>query len=259
MVQKKIVTGADRNYFYALITLLSTLYHRGNLNDVSVDIWDLGLTKKQKVLLTLCLRENWNILDIESLGSPPFPTAFDPSAQNFAWKPKIIQESLRGSNTLLWLDAGVCIANDINKLFELIDKQSTFFVKNNEFQNKDYISSECKALLSPSPSELDSFQIHANVLGFTNENESVSLLNEWVLICSEPNAVLSLDSNHRHDQTVLSILIARRNFPLSENKNFVLESDNYERAVKKSTLFLAHRRKFSWIDFNSLINSEYLK
>ncbi len=253
-----IVTAADKNYFYSLLTLLRTVIHTCSELNLRVDIWDLGMTNNQKKFLSLMIRENWQVISVLSLGKEPFSGAFNAAERNFGWKARVIQYSLRDSEAVLYLDAGVCLTRNPSKIFEIIKNDEFFMIRNNDNINADWISEECKEIMHATKFELQGCQVHGNILGFSNSQKSKSLLETWVKWCSLEKALVSGLKNHRHDQTVLSILVHRLNLKFNQQEIFILESRHHSLATKKRLFFLAHRREFMWLDYNSLINSELL-
>ena len=258
MISRKIVTAADSKFFYGLLTLLTTFYHMTRYENYKLEIWDLGLTDNQLNLLRLILRENWTIRSIEELGPEPFPGAFKASERNFAWKPYCISNSYSSHVSLLWLDAGVAISQDLNEIFCQIEENNSLFIQNGQHKNKNWISPECFNNLQPTFHELESFQIHANILGFGKSNSIRELLSVWQQHCSIPANVVSSFTNHRHDQTVLSLEIAKRDIRIENEDMYLLESANFKKSTKRC-FFLAHRQSFNWVDFNSLINNNLLQ
>ena len=258
MILRKVVTGANSDYFYSLITLLTTLFHRDDSSKYNLDIWDLGLTKNQLSLIDLCLRPGWVVRKLSELGEPPFPGAYEAHLRNFAWKPACIEMSIENCDSLLWIDSGVAIANPIQSIFNDVKEKKIVVYKNNDFINRDWTSKSCADQIAATSSELNAPQIHGNILAFHPSIESLNLLSKWHEACRDPKNVVSLEPSHRHDQSVLSLLVARFQIPIMSSTGIIQENSNFKLAVKKNKIFLAHRREFHWIDFNSLINPEHL-
>ena len=258
MSQRKIVTGANSDYFYSLITLLTTLLHRSDASEYDLDIWDLGLTEKQLSLIGLCLRPSWKVRKLSELGSPPFPGAYRVNLRNFAWKSACIHLSIENCDSLLWIDSGVAFANPVQLIFDQAENNWCIVYKNNEYINRDWTSKSCANQMAATSSELEAYQIHANVLAFQANKESVNLISKWHEACRHPQNVVSLDPNHRHDQSVLSILISRFQIPIYSSTEIIQENSDFSLAVESNKIFLAHRQTFYWNDYNSLINSDYL-
>ena len=248
MEETKVVTAADSDYFYSLMTLLTTLFHRGNLRGLDVDVWDLGLTERQLKLLNLV--DFVKIKKFEFI-KEPFEGAFGISPNSYTWKIFAIRESMTSNKNILWLDAGVAVAS---KLDLLNNFDSPVFFRNNDYKNRDWTSSECAKTMMATELELNAFQLHANILYFPKESEiSRLIVTDWVKWGSLRSVSYSSDTKHRHDQSILSILASRMRVELLNQDQYILEDENYQMAVDSNILFLAHRRKFSWVDLNALI------
>ena len=126
MSEIKIATAADSEYFYAIMTLLTTLFHSGGLSELEVDVWDLGLTEHQVKILS-CV--NFVKLRRFDYDLEPFPGAFGIKHDTFAWKPFAIESSMPQNKGLLWLDAGVAVASNIMSFVN--SNNSPIFVQNN--------------------------------------------------------------------------------------------------------------------------------
>jgi hypothetical protein len=253
MSKYKIVTASNSDYFHSLMTLITTNFHR-NDSQIELEIWDLGLTEIQLSVLELPLNQRVTIKKMEQLGKPPFKDAFATFPKTFTWKPWIIRHSLRNTEYLFWVDSGVAILGGLEKLKEIYEFEDQILFENNNCLNSEYTSDSCVKIMDATNIELSSNQIHCNVLGFANTASSIALLNQWCDWMAIPDVAYSDDLNHRHDQSVLSILAARNKLKLANAQLFIEEGIDFNFAINNGKLFLAHRRKFSWIDFNSILN-----
>lgn len=258
MNSRKIVTAADSTFFYGLLTLLTTFYHNADYKHINLDIWDLGMTESQIRLIRCILRTNWNLRRVDELGQEPFQNAFNASMRNFAWKAFCIDNSHKTGETCLWLDAGVAVSNQLDTIFENIEQTGYLFIQNGTRKNNDWISSECISNMNVNDVDLNSYQVHGNILGFSQKPSSVEILKAWRSSCTNPSNLISNEKNHRHDQTVLSILISKHKLSLVAENKYLIEGSDFNKANKK-VFFLAHRQAFNWIDFNALINNQLLK
>lgn len=257
MSEYKIVTATDSRFFYALLTQITTFCHRAEISKIDLDIWDLGMTESQLRLLECILRDNWKLRKVSELGPEPFTGAFVPKMRNFAWKSFCISKSMSDCQSLLWIDAGVAITNNLIPLFERIENEGYLFIQNFQRINRDWISEECAINMIVTEREMDAFQIHGNVMGFRNSMESNSLISDWNRSSSDSRNLISNNLNHRHDQTLISILINRHSLRLTNADGILFEGSDFPMGIKMSRL-LVHRQQFNWIDFNILINNSAL-
>jgi hypothetical protein len=248
-----IVTAADSRYFHSLLTLLTTNFHRNSPNTL-IHVWDLGFTDEQRTFLNLSFKLNIQIHKVSELGKPPFRGAFNAAPRSFTWKPWIIYKTLLTHDHVLWLDSGVAVCNKLSYFNALFENEGNIFFKNNDYVNLDYTSRKCANLMQASSSELFSPQAHGNVLGFTKCNSTLNLVEEWSRWMSSYDVAVSEELHHRHDQSVLSILLARNSVELLDSSDVILESNSFQLAVESKTQLLAHRRRFNWIDYNSILD-----
>jgi hypothetical protein len=249
----RIATAANSDYFHSLLTLITTNFHRHDPN-LEIDVWDLGLTQAQRSLLSIPLKQKITLRSTDELGKPPFKNAFTIHPRSFTWKPWIIRHTLREGSNTLWLDAGVAVVNSLKTVFENIENQGYIFYKNNDYDNLTFTSKECARIMEATSQELFAPQIHGNILGFQSSGDTLELIDRWCAFMGQPKVAISEEQSHRHDQSVLSILAARNGLMVSDGNEFIAENQHFQIAVDTQKIFLAHRRKFSWIDFNSIID-----
>jgi hypothetical protein len=250
----KVVTGADANYFYSLLTLIQTLRTADTENQFFLDIWDLGLESWQTDILKTILDSRTSVRSLKDHCEEPFADAFNNKAESFSWKPFCIKASLHNFENILWLDAGVAVTGNLELFFSELVQHGYVFLDNFERKNIDWTSQECLELMYFQAADESGLQISANIIGISNSKESRRLLDDWIQFCSIPESMFSNDSKHRHDQSVLSILIHRRGLTLTPFSNYACEGPEFHLARNTGHAFLAHRRTFNWFDMNFLVN-----
>lgn len=253
-IKNKVVTAASDEYFFSLLTLVQTLLECNKKMDFSLEIWDIGLTLRQKQFLSLIESEFIRVRDLSEVADEPFPGAFLGPNRNYAWKAFCVINSLENCRNVLWVDAGIAVTSDLSLFFEKIQSESYVFFDNFGRTNSEWTSNECKEAMHFDASDQTGLQISANVFGVSNTRPSLDLIIEWVHQCSQEKNMKSDNPKHRYDQSVLSILAFRKGLRLTAFADFCLEGPDagLARATKKS--FLAHRRTFNWYDLNFLIN-----
>ncbi len=252
--KNKVVTAAGDEYFFTLLTLVQTLLECNKNMDVSLEIWDIGLTLKQKRFLSLIESDYIRVRDLSEVAVEPFPGAFLGSNRNYAWKPFCVINSLENCRNVLWVDAGIAVTADLSLFFEKIQSESYVFFDNFERTNSEWTSKECKEVMHFDASDQTGLQISAGVFGVSNTSPTLDLLLEWLDQCSQEANMKSDNQKHRYDQSVLSILAFRKGIRLTAFSDFCLEGPDagLARATKKT--FLVHRCTFNWYDLNFLIN-----
>ncbi len=142
------------------------------------------------------------------------------------WKPYIILEtliSLNEGDIVLYSDATVTVISDLSPLFELADKHSIVtFQIGGAHTNKVWTKRECFLLMgADEPKYHNYIQTTASYQLYKNDETSISFLKEYLHYCENPMILTdirdpyteqySVFKDHRHDQSVLSILSVKHN------------------------------------------------
>jgi len=153
----------------------------------------------------------------------------------------------------LWIDSGACFINNFDEIFEKINSDKIFFVGDIHL-NKMYTHDECINIMNATEDELMSNQLWSGLVGFKSGGkyqELIDLSSEFSLI---PNCCNGNHQNHRHDQSILSILAHRYNCPQHDIDKYGYWTDagrNLETALQYGSIVFAHRR--GYIDKTNLI------
>jgi hypothetical protein len=258
-IKNKVVTAASDQYFHSLLTLIQTLLESNKTIALTLEIWDIGLTSRQRQFLKLIEGKHICVRDLSEASIEPFPGAFLGSKHNYAWKAFCVVNSLQNSKNIIWIDAGIAVTADLSLFFEKIEVEGYIFFDNFDRTNLEWTSDECKEFMHFGPNDEEGLQISAGVFGVSNSSSTLDLILEWVKLCSHEETMKSDDPKHRHDQSVLSILSFRKGIHLTGYSDFCLEGHDASLARAENKLFLAHRRTFSWYDLNFLINLNEVK
>jgi hypothetical protein len=239
-VARVIVTGASSRYFDSLLTLLTTTFATSAAPIDGVVVWDLGLRRYQRWVLS-------DLDGVELVGLPararwPYADWGDPARfrESYAFKPFALLRTGFPGDTLLWLDAGVAVLGDLTPVFEMTERDGVFLVNNPPHHNKRWTSEACAAVMGATVAELEAQQTESNIVGIRVGGKWQSVLDEWLTYSTQPAAFVGSRQSHRHDQTVLSILAFRRGMPVSERARFSRPEDPTS-ARAAGALFLAHR------------------
>ena len=151
------------------------------------------------------------------------------------WKPYLIKKTidkLNNGDILLYMDADSCIKiNEINYLYKYLEEvQKTKIIYENHFkENINYYFSELRwnkmdliHKLNINVNDLNNnTQTFANTIMLYVCDETRNLINDWYNyacdyhnIDDSPSIIPnhSLFSEHRHDQSILSLLIKKNNY-----------------------------------------------
>lgn len=155
----------------------------------------------------------------------------------YAFKPFAIQEiRKKGFETIIWMDSPVYAVKNIDAFIEYVKLNGFIFFDNLGYTIGDYTSDQCLTNFNMSREESFKQQmIMACLMGFNFKNQlATKLFNEYFIAINfygnyegdwtnESNQV-SKDNRvkgHRHDQSVMSIILAKENIkPLHPHSTF---------------------------------------
>lgn len=142
----------------------------------------------------------------------------------YVWKPWVLLRTivdLKENEVFVYVDAGTEVSFDGKKNFQiLIDlakSKGTFFFRNPQII-KDYTKPDVLDFFKDSDVDFNKNQIAAGVVFMRNDFQTRKLLKEWCRLSLLSNGFLFDDkgfSNHRHDQSILSIIIQKYKFHIS--------------------------------------------
>tara|TARA_B100000767_G_scaffold110418_1_gene105698 strand:+ start:7909 stop:8703 length:795 start_codon:yes stop_codon:yes gene_type:complete len=167
------------------------------------------------------------------------------------WKPYIIKETfnkMKDGDILLYLDCGCELGknkkNNLKKLMNDVKKYEIIYTRTYH-QEKKYNKMDLIEYLNMNNSKyLNSIQIQAGVLLILVNTKTRKLINEWYNIgCNyhfidDSKSVLKNDKifkQHRHDQSIFSLLIKKYNLTNNKNLNdgvYVLRNKNGKSKIK---------------------------
>lgn len=159
-------------------------------------------------------------------------TLVSPGHQNvpYSFKPYAINKlNLQGYDIVIWMDSCLKATKDLTEFIDYVAKNGYAFFDNIGFTIGSYTSDECLEKLEMTRDE--SFKhpmIMACLMGFNfNDETAVKLFSDYYKASSIQGCYEGDWSNHRHDQSVMSIILAKNNIkPLHPNSTFFAYANN---------------------------------
>jgi hypothetical protein len=145
------------------------------------------------------------------------------------WKPYIIKERLekmKDGDLLLYCDVDIICTNELTPLFNLCKQNKILLFRNGLKQNKEWTKRDCFILMNADSEEYyNAFQVNAAIILLEKSPKSVKFVDEWIkyaqdirILTDKENSMglNNLDTyiEHRHDQSILSILSKKHNIDL---------------------------------------------
>lgn len=208
----RIVTGADSTHFRSLLQLLQSL--KAHESRSSVVAYDLGLSDDERMELgsAVSAMPGWEIVRFPFEEYPPYFNIHE-SAGSYAWKPVIVERELSRTSEryLLWLDAGDMALKTLRGVRRAIQTCGVWSPSSSgtigEWTHvatvEKFAASE-RSLARPS--------LASGIVGFDTESHKARLIAHfWSLAAQNRDWIAppgSDRSNHRQDQSVLSLIVA---------------------------------------------------
>jgi len=207
-----IVTGADTTHAESLLNLLkSILKFEPN---AGVTIWDLGLSHEQLSSISK-LSPSFQVREFDFKSHPKFMD-IKVAAGHYAWKPIIIEETMKSKmGILMWLDAGNILTGRLDLLKRVTISKGLF---------SPYSSGTILQWTHPKtisymnlPSEhLASNNCNGALVSVLLSNEdALSVVRAWKEMSLDQDCIAPVGSNrtnHRQDQAVLTVLCELNGF-----------------------------------------------
>lgn len=205
-----LVTGASSAFFRSLQQLLLSLQRWGYGRCV---VYDLGLDPRQR--RELRARFGWT--ELRSLpDGPPHLRELG----NYAWKPTVIEQVLsQGQEPIFWLDSACVVVGRLDPVEEHLARHGLWVPRAGRGPLREMTHPATLDALQVEP-EIQNARFRAGgVAAFAPE--MLPLVGQWRELAYRPDILAPPGShrgNHRFDQTLLTVLIARAGLAASEDE-----------------------------------------
>lgn len=229
-----LASGSSSNHFHLLLLMIHRIFSIES--SICFVAWDLGLSRNEKVVLLRALKyiEN-NRNDIHTyyrlFNYSNYPAFYNITNMNYAWKVFVIHNTyVTFKRNMLWLDSGCFIKDKLVYEFKQIQKRKIWSIKQNTKIGR-YTHHFMLKLLETEKKFYNKYMCAGGIIGLYYPSSLVFyILEQWkacslIKNCISPNG--SNLSNHRYDQSVISILLYEHNLGC-ENlypRNFVTHFD----------------------------------
>jgi hypothetical protein len=207
----------------ALTNLSNSLYQRSRM-DLNRSAKQYGITEIYSYDFDRDIRHTAFYAENERILSLPRGLGY------WLWKPYIILESmnkLQDGDILVYSDSGIEIIADLSPLINICkSKEPILLFGNQTYMNSQFTKRDCFiAMNCDSGRYWNSMQVDAAFMLFRKNDATMSFLNEWMQYCKFENLITDAPnvygkenlpnySEHRHDQSVISVLAEKYNINL---------------------------------------------
>jgi hypothetical protein len=240
MYKNILVTATNSPYYESLLTLISGV-HKHSLNVVDkIFIYNLGLDINE--IKTLNSLKNVEVLEFPENLTLIHPKFMEP--KSYVYKIYCMYNSSKLGENVLWMDSGACPLKSIDVIYQKINEDEIFLV-GDIHTNKNYTHTDCRNCISASEDELNGKQLWAGLVGYKSNGKYQHIFDESFKLSLIPGCLDGNQENHRHDQSILSILTHRNDCPRQDIDIYGYWTDwnrNLGVALEIGSVIFAHRR-----------------
>ena len=238
-----IITGANSHYYQSLLTLISSI-HKDSFDLVDmVFVYDFGLDNLE--IEQLNRLEKVSVMDIEK-NFIIYNTISTTKTKSHFLKMYSLYNSIVLSKNVLWLDAGVCALKSLKPIFDLIERDDIFLVGDVHI-NRNFTHKRCSEVMSATEKELNDNMLSSGIFGFKPNGKYIELIKDSWKYSQIEGVIDGYEENHRHDQSVLSILASRYNCPTQDIDIYGYWTDSnrdLNSALRLGSVIFVHRRGY---------------
>lgn len=209
-MKKILISFANQKYYKSQQLLEKTAYEIGNVDKVYsyTDVW----LKEQEFY-----NKNKFIFD------QPRGCGY------WLWKMYILSEIFYNepNSIICYCDSGVSVLKSLNELFNLTEEKNKLVFKvPGDHPNKKWTKKDAFILTNCDSQEYwNSPQINGAISFWKNTEENILFIKEWLRYCKDARILTDLPNicgqqnslefkDHRHDQSILSLLVKKYNIEI---------------------------------------------
>jgi hypothetical protein len=201
------VTAASSNHFKSLCQFLGTVIGQ------DVYVYDLGLSQSEVHHIRSTFNIVYRVFQFDKY--PEFVKLTSPDAGAYAWKPILIADVYSETQgTLIWCDAGNKLT-DLNALLRCIE-EDIVYTPTSANRVIDWTHPTALSAMDVSMLHFNKQMRNAAIVGFKRDVRSMKLISDWRSYALNKHASLPSGANrnnHRHDQSILTVLYYRHLLP----------------------------------------------
>lgn len=217
-----IVTAANRGYFGALINLVGSIHHWNP--DSQIIIYDLGVGQR-----LADEADRWNNVTVKREFLNTNIPEHCRQLRQYAWKPYAMCDAIQTHEHILWIDAGSDVRAPLNVIEELLYQDGHFFAQGQDVDMTGKSLDRTYKLLGQDKRDFVGKPHYAgNLQGYSRGRSAAAKILEplkqaaGVAECIAPSGANL--SNHRFDQTLLSILIYASDIKIEHHTDLITAS-----------------------------------
>ena len=220
------LSAANDSYFEALKNLAASLRYWAPQHKLVV--YNLGLSQERVAEMQKPGNPDWsNLLKVQwEKGIPSHYPPHISVGKKYAWKPLAINESLHEHHSVFWLDAGSTMVGNWTEALRIVRQTGIFLVKGQDLDMKARSHQDTyrylghhKGGFAAGPHFSGNTQAYLHPSRYTGPLVEANALCALDADCIAPKG--SSLSNHRYDQTTMSILAYRDHLQIPHHTEFL--------------------------------------
>jgi len=243
MYKNIVITGANSPYFESLLTLISSV-HKDSFELVDmIMVYNFGLDNTE--IEKLKSLKKVKIVEVPK-EYPVYTLISSVKIKCYFLKMYSLFDAVNYSENILWLDAGACTLKSLETIFNVIENEEIFLVGDTHI-NSNFTHKNCINIMNATESEISDFQLWAGLVGFKSNGKFKHIITEGWYYAQIVGCIDGFEDNHRHDQSILSILASRYNCSRQDIDMYGYWTDNTRNlntAKEYGSVIFVHRRGY---------------
>ncbi|WP_370090171.1 DUF1647 domain-containing protein [Ekhidna sp.] len=240
-----IVTAANNTYFKNFCQLMYSFMRNKEYENSTVIFYDLGLDQNQSEAIKAKAKAIFKYVEYRAFDFNSYPEFVKPKYNTYSWKPLIIHEVFNEKKgNIFWKDSANQILKNLKPIWDEINRTGTYIPFSGSGTLKEWTIQATMDYLRVPKEYYQARNRAGNTCGFSYSNKNVrQLVEEWkdlalIRECIRPEGANR--SNHRDDQSLLTILLLIRDY----GQSLEVTHDEVDISSAHPTTYLSVRNRF---------------
>jgi len=234
-VTNVLVTCCDSTYFESCLTLVESVQKTSDATVDRIVVYDLGLDRDEADHLRRCHKVE--VAEFPAWAGLIYPGYLFP--RQYAWKPFVIKHAAAFGDHVFYLDAGAMAVADLRPVYDIIADEHVFIVGDSHL-NRDWTHEMCFRIMDATEEERNARQICAGIQGYRAGGRFQKYIDDAFTYSCVKSAIFGDRRNHRHDQSIYSVLAHRYGAPRQDIHVF----GEWRGILSPDQVIFVHRRGY---------------
>lgn len=230
-----LATSCSSAFFDSCLTLIASIQQTSDATVDRILVYDLGLEEEEVRYLNACHKVD--VVQFPDWAARIYPGYLFP--KQYAWKPFAIKDAGSYGDRVFYLDSGAMALKDLKIVYDRIEQNDIFLVGDRHV-NKDWTHDMCFHIMDATEEEKNGLQICAGLQGYKPGGRYQRYINDAFTYSCIKSAVFGDRANHRHDQSIYSVLAQRYAAPREDIHIF----GEWRGIMSPDQVIFVHRRGY---------------